>query len=63
MADRPVISSFGGYQDCVRRDEREEQIAVSYRHAYSTAPLSEDEREMLDAAVVFVGNDLERMNP
>jgi len=57
MADRPVIPSG---RDPDR--EHEEQIAISYRHAYSTG-LSEDECQVLDAAVALVANELERMTP
>jgi hypothetical protein len=38
---------------------REEQIAGAYRRAYSTTPLTDEERQMLDAAVRLAGDELE----
>jgi Arc/MetJ-type ribon-helix-helix transcriptional regulator len=39
----------------LRRETREERIAASYRLAYSDEPLSDDERQMLDAALALAG--------
>jgi len=35
---------------------RESRIAASYRSAYSSMPLDEDERAVLDAAAALVGD-------
>jgi Arc/MetJ-type ribon-helix-helix transcriptional regulator len=35
------------------REAREERIAASYANAYAKAPLSEDEAQMLDAAMAL----------
>ncbi len=37
------------------RKTREERIATSYARAYSAIPLTEDETQMLDAAVALAG--------
>lgn len=37
----------------LRRETREKQIEVSYRRAYENQPLSDDEQQMLDAAVAL----------
>ncbi len=37
----------------LRRETREERIAASYRLAYTDNPLGDDERQMLDAALVL----------
>ncbi len=37
---------------------RERRVAASYRSAYATAPLSEDEAGLLDAAAALAGEAL-----
>ena len=39
----------------LRRDAREERIAAAYRSASAKEPLSDDETQMLDAALMLAG--------
>jgi hypothetical protein len=39
----------------LRREAREQRIAAAYRSAYAKEPLSDDETQMLDAALVLAG--------
>lgn len=60
-----VDGTFRSRADAVRagirlleHELRERRVAASYRSAYATAPLSDDETGMLDAAAALAGEAL-----
>ncbi len=42
----------------LEHEQREARIAASYRDAYASAPLSDDETRVLDAAAALAGDAL-----